>query len=42
MTTNLNENKPVDETALKRMYELEEKIAQVLKETNFCFCGSIN
>jgi hypothetical protein len=31
MTTNLNENKPVDETALDRMFELENKIAQVLK-----------
>lgn len=38
MTTNLNGNKPVDETALERMYELEKKIAQVLKETYFCFC----
>jgi hypothetical protein len=30
MTTNLNDNKPVNETALERLLELEERITKVL------------
>jgi hypothetical protein len=30
MTTNLNNNMPVDQAALDRMFELEKKIAYVI------------